>query len=97
MIEVYHEEIMKEVQEAGFLAVIADETNMWQTMLQLAFRYISKDKPVERFGKFINPIHNDAQTLASYLMQEINEQIKSTSTKLIVQSDDGVAVMGGSS
>lgn len=77
--EICHEKIIKDIREADFMAVIADETTDVATLLQLVivFRYISKGKPVERFWKFLNPPRNDAQTLASCKMQEIDEQIES--------------------
>lgn len=100
MIQVCHEEITKEIQGSDFLAVIADEIRDVANKLRLVivFRYIcSNGKPVERFWKLLNPIQNDARTLADCIMQEIDQHVELTPTKLIAQSYDGAALMGGSS
>ena len=90
-----NKEIMKEIHEPNFLVVIDDKTSDIANTLQLIiiFRYLSNRKPVERLCKFLNPIHNDEQTLASCLMQEINDQVKSTSTTLLAQTCDSSAFM----
>lgn len=100
MLEVCQEEIIKEIKEAEFLAIIADETSDISNIFQMAtvFRYVVKGKPVERFWNFVSPPHHDAQTLASCLLKELKKhKIDENPSKLIAQTYDGASVMAGSS
>lgn len=51
MFSVCQEEISKEIKEADYLSVIADETSDVSNIFQVAivFRYIARGNPVERF------------------------------------------------
>lgn len=60
MLEVCHEEILREINETPFLAVMADETTEVSAKIQMVtiFRYVTKDgDPVERFWKFLLPVN----------------------------------------
>ena len=101
MLEVCQEEITKQIKEADFLALIADETSDISNIFQMAivFRYVVKGKPVERFWSFISPPHHDAQALASCLLAELHKHdlhTQGNAGKLIAQTYDGAAVMSGS-
>lgn len=102
MLEVCQEEISKQIKEADFLAVIADETTDISNIFQMVivYRYVVKGKPVERFWSFISPPQHGAKTLASCLLAELQKHKLDTqenSHKLIAQTYDGASVMSGSS
>ncbi|RZF40929.1 hypothetical protein LSTR_LSTR015485 [Laodelphax striatellus] len=73
MLDVCHEKIANEIKEAKYLAVIADETSDVSNQFQLAivYRYISNNKPVERFWLFINPPTHDADGLSDCIINEL--------------------------
>lgn len=100
MLEVCHEKIAEEIKEANFLAVIADETSDVSNTFQIAivWRYIVKNRPVERFWTFLNPSHHDARALALCILDELKyNKINETPHKLITQTYDGASVMAGTS
>lgn len=100
MLAVCQEKISEEIKHANFLAVIADETSDVSNTFQMAlvFRYVVKDRPVERFWNFLTPSHHDSQTLASCILEELNRlKINEHPYKLIAQTYDGASVMAGSS
>lgn len=98
MLGVCHEKIAEEIKAANFLAVIADETSDVSNRLQIAivYRYIVKNRPVERFWTFLNPSHHNAGALASCILDELkHHKINETPQKLIAQTYDGASVMAG--
>lgn len=99
MFSICQEEISKEIKEADYLSVIADETSDVSNIFQMAivFRYIVKGKPVERFWDFLIPSDHDAKSLSSVILIELEKHVKSNQNKLIAQTYDGAAVMSGSS
>lgn len=99
ILEVCQDEITKEIREADFLAIIADETSDVACMFQMVivYRYIVNCKPVERFWDFLTPVRHDAQSLANCISKELSRHLQGCPEKLIAQAYDGAAVMGGSS
>lgn len=99
MFNVCQEEISKEIKEADYLSIIADETSDVSNIFQMAivFRYIAKGKPVERFWDFLRPLDHDAKSLSSVILAELEKHVKENKSKLICQTYDGAAVMSGSS
>ncbi|CAH1108818.1 unnamed protein product [Psylliodes chrysocephalus] len=97
MLDVYHEEVTKEIKKTNYVAVIADETTDVANEFQLVFilRYIVSNKPVERFWKFLNPPGHNASSIANCILNEIDPLISDTPNKLIAQSYDGASVMSG--
>src|SRR5215469_2661102 len=98
MLEICQEEIVREITEADFISVIADETSDVSNIYQMVvvFRYIVKGKPTERFWNFISPEKHDSKTLTDCLLKEI-EKLGINKEKLIAQTYDGANVMRGSS
>lgn len=99
MLQVCQEEIAKEINNAPYIAIIADETTDISCIFQMAivYRYIVNGKPVERFWDFITPANHDAKSLASCIVTQLNCHIEESPNKLIVQTYDGANVMSGSS
>ena len=100
MHEVCQEEIAKQIREAEFLAVIADETSDISNIFQMAivYRYVVKGKPVERFWGFLSPSQHDAKTLATCVLEQLEKhKLNENPKKLIAQTYDGAYVMSGSS
>lgn len=98
MLIVYHEEILREINEARFLAVMADETTDVSGKFQMVivFRYVTNEgTAVERFWTFVLPEKHDAVTLADTILNVMDPLLKNDKTKLIAQSYDGAAVMSG--
>ena len=54
MMEVYHKEVAKEIQNSQFVAVMADETTdvACESQLVIVLRYSLAGKPIERFRSF---------------------------------------------
>lgn len=100
MLEVCQEEIAKQIKEAEFLAIIADETSDISNIFQMAivYRYVIKGKPVERFWGFLSPPQHDARTLATCIIEQLEiHRLNENPQKLIAQTYDGASVMAGSS
>ena len=65
---------------------------------QVIYRYIAKNRPVERFWTFLNPSRHDARALASCILDELkHHKINETPQKLIAQTYGGASVMAGTS
>ncbi|XP_018328999.1 zinc finger MYM-type protein 1 isoform X3 [Agrilus planipennis] len=97
ILEVCHEEIIKEINKSSFLAVMADEIADVSAKTQLAviLRYTVDGEPIERFWKYLNPTKWDAETLSENIFSIIDPLIKNSPYKLISQSYDGGEVMSG--
>ncbi|CAH1993665.1 unnamed protein product [Acanthoscelides obtectus] len=89
MLDVYHEEVKKEIANSPFVAVIADET----TDVACEFQYLCKGQPVERFWRFYVPDGHDAKSIAACVLNVVNPLIDQNPNKLIAQSYDGASVM----
>ncbi|CAH2015348.1 unnamed protein product [Acanthoscelides obtectus] len=86
MLDVYHEEVKKEIANSPFVAVIAYET----TDVACEFQYLDKGQPVERFWIFYVPDGHDAKSIAACILNPLLDQ---NPNKLIAQSYDGASVM----
>ncbi|CAH1997050.1 unnamed protein product [Acanthoscelides obtectus] len=97
MLDVYHEEVKKEIANSPFVAVIADETTdvACEFQLVIIFRYLCKGQPVERFWRFYVPDGHDAKSIAACVLNVVNPLIDQNPNKLIAQSYDGASVMSG--
>lgn len=97
MLDIYHQEVEKEIKSADYVGVIADETTDVASEFQLVIilRYIVGGKPVERFWNFVNPAGHDAISISECILKEINPLVSDTPNKLIAQSYDGASVMSG--
>ncbi|CAH2021371.1 unnamed protein product [Acanthoscelides obtectus] len=91
MLDVYHEEVKKEIPNSPFVAVIADET----TDVACEFQYLCKGQPVERFWRFYVPDGHDAKSIAACVLNVVNPLLDQNPKKLIAQSYDGASVMSG--
>ncbi|CAH2016473.1 unnamed protein product [Acanthoscelides obtectus] len=89
MLDVYHEEVKKEIANSPFVAVIADET----TDVACEFQYLCKGQPVERFWRFYVPDGHDAKSIAACVLNVVNPLLDQNPNKLIAQSHDGASVM----
>lgn len=97
MLKVYHDEVTKEINNADYTAVIADDTTdvSCQFQLVMLMRYIIGGRPVERFWKFLNPQGHDARAISNCILEELEPLIGNNPNKLVAQSYDGASVMSG--
>lgn len=98
MLEVYREEILREINIAPFLAVMCDETANVSSKFEMVIilRYITKEgNGVERFWTFLPPENHSAVSLASNIFNVVDPILKNDKKKLIAQCYDGAAVMSG--
>lgn len=97
MLDIYHEEVAKEIKSADYVAVIADETTDVASEFQLVIilRYIVGGKPVERFWNFVSPAGHDALSISECILKEISPLVSDSPNKLVAQSYDGASVMSG--
>ena len=88
--------IKKEIEESDYLAVMCDETTDISNTSQMAivFRYVVKNKPVERFWGFFNPPNLTGEALSEILLKELGTVV-SNEDKLIAQTYDGAAALSG--
>ncbi|CAH2010590.1 unnamed protein product [Acanthoscelides obtectus] len=95
MLDVYHEEVKKEIANSPFVAVIADETTdvACEFQLVIIFRYLCKGQPLERFWRFYVPDGHDAKSIAACVLNVVNPLLDQNPNKLIAQSYDGASVM----
>lgn len=96
MYEVYIEEIKKEIDDASFVSLQADETTdvSCRSQFVIILRYLKDSQPVERFLAFIDVHDRTATGLTTVLKEELKSF--SINEKLIAQAYDGSAVMSGS-
>jgi hypothetical protein len=95
MLDVYYEEIKKEIASAPFVAVMADETTDVSSKFQMSIilRYVKNANPVERFWGFLCPSDPDAQALTDGILSVIDPLIDQNFDKLVGQSYDGAAAV----
>lgn len=97
MLSVCQENIKKEIANASFVSVIADETTDISASFQLVvvFRYVLPNgQPVERFWHFVNPSGHDAASIAKCIHAAL-EKVVDNPDKVTSQSYDGASVMSG--
>lgn len=90
------QEIKKDIRQAGFVAIILDETTDITTKSQLStvIRYVNNDSVEERFVSFTNVSEDrSASALAQHVFSILTEY--DCEKKLIAQTYDGAAVMAG--
>lgn len=92
----YQAEIKKEIQDAKYVAIMADETTDVSqiTQLVIVFRYLVGNDIKERFWGFFNPKSTDAPGISEVLINELKKVVDKPD-KLIGQTFDGAAVMRG--
>ncbi|KAF4529478.1 hypothetical protein B566_EDAN017765 [Ephemera danica] len=98
MYEVYQEEILAQVAEAEFMAVLGDETTDVENHIQyvIVIRYVLPNGDVtERFWGFFRPEGQDATTLADITKKELHILLPNAPEKLVAQGYDGASVMSG--
>jgi len=59
------------------------------------YRYIVKDKVVERFWGFLNPKTHNSEELAECIKEQLDQHIGYEKDKIIAQTYDGASVMSG--
>lgn len=96
MFNVYKEELLKDVKNATFLSVQADEATDISNASQfvIIFRFVKDKELVERFVSFVKIEDRSAVGLTNTLCQLL--QPYAAKQKLIAQTYDGAAVMSGS-
>ena len=96
MLNVYTEEITREIKNSSYVSVQADETTdiSWKSQFVIIVRYVKDCKPVERFLKFIQLQNRTANELNQALTENLDSL--NLESKLIAQAYDGTAVKRGS-
>ena len=91
--------IQNEINEADFVAVIADDTTDVSNHFQnvVVFRHIVSSKVVERFWSICDMPQGDAETISSNVLNCLNIILPSShdKQKLVAQCYDGASVMSG--
>lgn len=90
--------IYKEIRQADYIAIQADETTDCATISQMVFvvRYELKGFVYERFIGFLVPESHTAEGVSSIIFKELEKlEINETPEKLVAQSYDGASVMSG--
>ena len=91
--------IQKEVKQADFVAVIADDTSDVSNHLQnvVVFRYIVSGKVVERFWSFCDLPQGNAENISANVISCLNSILPGAhdKQKLVAQCYDGASVMSG--
>lgn len=85
ILEVYHEEVRKEIERTDYVAIVADETNdvFCDFQLIIVLLYIVNGKPVERFWNFVNPDGQNNHAISEIILKETESLIGDDPTKLI--------------
>ena len=94
---VIKEQIKKEIADAPFVAVQADETTDCATHAQLSVivRYVLEDKIYERFLGFYEVSENKNAESLSNIITAVLDSYGVDKVKLVCQTYDGAAVMAG--
>ena len=91
--------IQKEIEQADFVAVIADDTTDVSNHLQnvVVFRYIVSGKVVERFWSFCDLPQGNAENISTNVISCLNSILPGVhdKQKLVAQCYDGASVMSG--
>lgn len=97
MLEVCREVIVEEINQADFVAVMADETTdvSHQSQLVLVFRYVNNGVPCERFWGFLKPERQNADAISECILSVLHGLFKDKPEKVIAQTYDGASVMSG--
>ena len=97
VLEVYRKEVVSQVGQAHFVAVIADETTdiSVQNQLSIVLRYIHQGNVVERFWGFFKPKRANANGISEIILTELAKILQGNTNKVIAQTYDGASVMKG--
>lgn len=97
MLNICQQEISLEIKKADYLSITADETTDVSAHFQMVivYRYIVKDKVVERFWGFLKPKAHNSEELAECIKEQLDQHIDKETDKLIAQTYDGASVMSG--
>ena len=96
-LEVYRKEFVSQIEQAKFVAVIADETTdiSVQNQLSIVVRYIHRGNVVERFWGFFKPKRANADGISEVILTELDKILQGNKKKVIAQTYDGASVMKG--
>jgi len=92
MLNFCQQEISLKIKKADYLSIMADETT---NVSAIFYRYIVKDKVVERFWGFLKPKAHNSEELAECIKEQLDQHIGNETDKLIAQTYDGASVMSG--
>ncbi|XP_076049468.1 zinc finger MYM-type protein 1-like [Oratosquilla oratoria] len=97
LLQIHHDQIRKEIKEAPFVAVMADDTIdvSEYTQMVIVLRYLLGEEVVERFWGFFTPENQTADGLSKCILDQLNTVLKGNAEKLIAQTFDGASVMKG--
>lgn len=81
MLQIYKQEILKEIKSANFIALEADETTDTSNDQQMVviIRYMFNGRVLERFWSFFKPGGHNADVLAKTLLNELQIILNSPS------------------
>ena len=96
-LKVYKKEVVSQVEQAHFIAVIADETTdiSVQNQLSIVVRYTHQGNVVERFWGFFRPKRANADGISEVILTELAKILQGNKKKIIAQTYDGASVMKG--
>lgn len=97
LLQIYRDQIRKEIKEAPFVAVMADDTTdvSEHTQMVIVLRYLLGEEVVERFWGFFTPENQTADGLSKCILDQLNTVLEGNAEKLIAQTFDGASVMKG--
>ena len=97
LLQIYREEIKKELKEASFLAVMADDTTdvSEHTQMVIVLRYVLKGEIFERFWGFFNLENQTADGISKRILEQLDIILYGNRLKLVAQTFDGANVMKG--
>ncbi|XP_076038775.1 uncharacterized protein LOC143023976 [Oratosquilla oratoria] len=95
LLQIYRDQIRKEMKEAPFAAVMADDTTdvSEHTQMVIVLRYLLREEVVERFCGFFTPENQTADGLSKCILDQLNTVLEGNAEKLIAQTIDGASVM----
>ena len=96
-LSVYKSLIKKEILNASFVSILADDTTDFSESVQtvIVFRYLVKDEVKERFWGFFKPENQKASGIADCILSELDSILGNDVNKLVCQTYDGASVMSG--
>ncbi|XP_049853778.1 cilia- and flagella-associated protein 57-like [Schistocerca gregaria] len=76
-LEVYHDEVCKEIKYADYVAIVMAESTgvSCEYQLVIVLHYFVKGKPVERFWNFVNRESQNAHTVAQSILKQMEQLI----------------------
>jgi len=97
LLHVYRDHVKKEIQEASFVAVMADDTTdvSEHTQIVIVLRYVLNGEISERFWGFFNPDNQTADGIAKCILEQLDTILQGSTEKLVAQTFDGAIVMKG--